>query len=329
MKNPFHFSEDKPKKTVKVPLPRSSHGISLSKSESPGVRDNTSDSSESKKTRIGRQSLMSTLGKGEGENIVCPKCQYPLRVKPIPSSPCPNCGYYDISQLQNTASDSRRTMPLSELNLQGKNVKSEFRFKVISESSNTEYIIESTDDEVVLNRNHLDPENDTISSQKHLLVKFREGRIYIQDVSTNGSTFFQVLKREQVSVGSRIVIGNRMFLLANVKGGNPEPNQATRNLSNIGYDQDIKNDYALIDERNGRRIYLKHGDNILKRSLLDPGNLSISESQHANLEFIDGNWFVIDKSSNAATFIQCSTEHLMTSRERLIIGNMIYRFEYY
>ena len=105
---------------------------------------------------------------------------------------CPNCGFGGSEESHDTVSDSKKTISLSSLDLKDEQQLSAFRFKMISESTGSEFKIESEESEIILNRDHLDPDNKTISSKEHLLLKFRDGKIYVEDVSTNGSTFIQL-----------------------------------------------------------------------------------------------------------------------------------------
>jgi hypothetical protein len=316
-------------KTVRVEPPKSKINLPFSQSENAGENDdNGAKSSENKKTRIGRQPDMPFTSKSGNDNLACPRCQYPLRIEPSGSSPCPNCGFNGDDTSHDTVSDSKKTIVLSELNLKDEERLSEFRFKLISEASGSELKIEPGENETVLSREFLDPNNTSISSKEHLLVKFRNGKIFIQDVSTNGLTFIQVIKKTSIVAGTRIVMGNRIFLFST---GNPmedpDNSKATRQIGKVSLDTE-SNNYVLIEEGSGRKIDLSRGVNLLNRNNLDPGNTSISGSRHAELEFSNEQWFLSDLSSNAATFIQCKTEQQITNKVRIIIGNIIFRFEY-
>jgi hypothetical protein len=205
-----------------------------------------------------------------------------------------------------------------------------FRFKMISESTGSEFKIESEENEIVLNRDHLDPNNNSISSKEHVLVKFRNGKIFFQDVSTNGSTFVQVLSKMLINPGTRIAFGNQIFLLSPGQSIQyPGNSNTTRQISKVNLDNNSNNDFVLIGESNGRKIYLTPGVNFLNRSNLDSGNPSISGQKHAILEFNDGQWYLSDASSNAATFVQCKDEQLIADKTKIIIGNLIFRIEFY
>ena len=318
-------------KTVRVNPVNANVNLPFSRSDSENSGDNSSyrSSSEDKKTRIGRQPDMPSSLNSDNRNLACPKCQYPLRIEPSVSSPCPNCGFSGEAQIHETVSDSRKTILLNQLSLKDEEKLSDFKFKLIHESTGSEFKIESEEDEIVLNRDHLDPGNTSISSKEHVLVKFREGRVIAQDVSTNGSTFIQVTRKTPIISGTRIVMGNRVYLFTS--GGqkqNAGDSKATRQLSNVSFENDNTKEAILTEEGTGRKVVLTQGVNLLNRSNLDPGNASISGSRHAEMEFTDGQWFISDLSSNAATFIQCKTEQVLNNKVRIIVGNIIFRFEY-
>jgi hypothetical protein len=108
-----------------------------------------------------------------------------------------------------------------------------------------------------------------------------------------------------------------------------DSSKATRQINDVNLDKNTNNDFVLIEETSRRKIPLIQGVNLLNRNNLDPGNASISGNKHAILDFIDGKWYLSDLSSNAATFIQCKTEQKMADKTRVIIGNIIFRFECY
>lgn len=324
MKNLFNKKEDAAKATrVSPPLPFSQSGSQGSN------YDKASKPYQEKKTRIGRQPDVPFPSKSENVNLACPKCQYPLRIEPSASSPCPNCGFSGADEIHDTVSDSKKTILLHDLDLQDEERLPAFRFKLISEPSGSEFKIESEEDEIILNRDHLAPNNTSISSNEHLRVKFLDGKIFIQDVSTNGSTYIQVKKKMPVEPGTRIVMGNRIYLFSSGHQVQDSVDyKATRQLGRINLDNDENKNFMLIEEGSGRKILLIPGVNLLNRKNLDPGNASISGNKHAELAFIDNQWYIRDLSSNAATFLQCKKEEHITDKVRIIIGNIIFRFEY-
>jgi uncharacterized Zn finger protein (UPF0148 family) len=329
MKNPFK-RKGFATKPVKVPTPKSNINFPFSQPGNQSDNNNFQKSSEDKKTRIGRQPDMPFGAKKGNDNLSCPKCQYPLRIEPSGSSPCPNCGFMGTAGLHDTLSDSKKTEAINNLNFQNEQELSSFRFKMISESSGSELKIESEENEMVLNRDHLDPNNNSISSKEHVLVRFRDGKIFFQDVSTNGSTFIQVINKMLINPGIRIVLGNKVFLFSSGQTMQAaDSSKATRQINDVNLDKNTNNDFVLIEETSRRKIPLIQGVNLLNRNNLDPGNASISGNKHAILDFIDGKWYLSDLSSNAATFIQCKTEQKMADKTRVIIGNIIFRFECY
>ena len=329
MKNPFKkkFNIGKKPKIAQPKIP-----VKLPFSQ-PGMKGNEDDGnykpSEAKKTMIGRQPDLPYRPKTGPDNLSCPVCQYPLRTEPSASSPCPNCGFMGTGGQHDTVSDSKKTKSLTDLDFNTGQKLSSFRFKLISESKGHEFKIESDENEIILNRDHLDPENTTISSKEHLRARFRDGKIFFLDVSTNGSTFVQVKDKIQVIPETKIVMGNRIFLFS---GGQPVRNspadKVTQQLRMVGDETGRTGSFVLIDENSGRKIPLNQGLNVFNRANLDPGNNSISGSRHASLEFREGLWMLTDFSSNAATFVQCKNDHLMSDKTRVIIGNIIFRFEF-
>jgi hypothetical protein len=326
MKNPFK-RKVAITKSPKVALPKTNLKFPFSQPEEQSNNSVSYKSSVEKKTRIGIQYDELSGTKSRTENLACPNCQYPLRIEPSGSSPCPNCGFIGTSGLHNTVSDSKKTISINSLNFRDEQELTSFRFKMISESTGSEFKIESEENEITLNRDHLDPNNNSISSKEHVLVKFRNGKIFFQDVSTNGSTFVQVINKMLISPGTRIAFGNQIFSFSPGQSFKISSGKATRQISKVNLDNNI-NEFVLIGESNGRKIYLTPGANFLNRNNLDPGNPSISGQKHAMLEFKDGQWYLSDVSSNAATFVQCQTEQQVSDRTKIIIGNLIFRFEF-
>lgn len=285
-----------------------------------------------RKTQMGTQSdypLRKSVNDGMQKDIeTCPRCRYPLRTKPDNSSPCPNCGFAGNSM--KTASDAGKTITISSLDQDNAELK-EFRFKLIKEDDNSEIEIQSPDEpEVILNRSHLDPANSTISGEQHVIMKFKNRRIYIEDVSSNGSTFLQA--RNQVVIGNeiRLVMGNKIYVF-NQAGALPQNNNSGKTKKFVEFDLNASQPglgFSLTDEAGGKRQFFDNTYIVINRAIIDPGNTSISSSRHAEFESSNGLWYVKDLSSNESTFVQLKGEQLLENKIRIIIGNKIFRFEY-
>ena len=282
-----------------------------------------------KKTQVGRQPDYSQFPPdSSGTDIhdeVCPKCGYPLRIKPESSSPCPNCGY--AGDAVKTVSDSGKTRPISSLedNLQ------QFMFYLRREIDDTEIKIESEEEEeVILNRDHLDPENSTISGDQHAIFRFKDKNIFIEDVSSNGSTFIQAKIRMPLENGLRIVIGNKILVFTtNEIITQSDQTGSTRKIGDFspGGSQPGSG-FSLLDERTGKQQRFSETHVILNRTNLDPHNNTISGSRHAEIEYSGGQWYITDLSSNESTFVQFRSEQLLQNKMRLILGNRVFRFEH-
>lgn len=296
----------------------------------PGVKGSSdgayNQQASNKKTRIGKRPDMPFNEQASKEELTCPKCQYYLRTEPSISSPCPNCGFSGNTGSHDTRSD-RKTIDVSGLNLDSAPVLSSFSFNLVAESTGSTVKIESEESELTLNRDHLDPGNTTISSDQHILTRFQEGHIYMSDVSSSGSTFIQVLAKSVINPGTRIVLGNKVYLFSQETAGAVAGSSKTQQFTDLNTGSDDHAGFALIEESSGKKLNLVAGLNVLNRKTLDPGNASISGSQHATLEHSGGQWLIADVSSNKATFIQVKSETLLSDQVKLIIGNIVFRFE--
>ncbi len=139
----------------------------------------------------------------------CPSCGfYPLRKEPAPESPCPNCGAVgeNSKSTQNHAkSGPSKTMDIGDIQFGS----SPNTVKLNNEK--TGKTIEFSDENNRLNREVLDAGNPSITEQLHAILKVENGRVILEDKSSNGATFIQVSTPQVLENGSRIIIGNRIF----------------------------------------------------------------------------------------------------------------------
>ena len=310
MKNPFKsFNFRKPKKKINVPWKN---------------RANKDD--DFRKTRIGQTP----------QNLSCSQCEYPLITVPSQASPCPNCGFVG-NEVAAPDTNSGKTMNLSQLNLSSSSHTPEphdpaptsFRFKLIMEPSD-EILIEGEDNEVVLDRESLDPGNSSISGEKHILIKLSNQQFSVTDLSTNGSTFLQAKNKTQLLDGCRLVMGNVLLKFIGSGGGSlPADDGKTKMFGQFSMTPEFSTgNLTLLNEASGKTFSFQQQQIELNREQLDPGNFSISSNKHALFEFTGGNWFVTDQSSNGATFVQVIKETVIRQKQKLLLGNRIFRFEY-
>jgi hypothetical protein len=293
---------------------------------------NASLNYDPEKTQIGLQADYIYDNKSNKNNKpfteICPKCQYWLRTKPDIASPCPNCGY--SGNQTKTVFDSSKTITIKSLNPELE-ILNEFKFRLIKEDDNSEIEIQSPDEqEVILNRSHLDAGNQTISDDQQVKIKYLNQKIYIEDVSSNDSSFIQAKSRMPIDNNTKLVIGNKIYLFNNNENlSKIDFSSTTRKFGNLRLDGiQPRSGCRLTDIGNGK-IMNFNGENIfLTRTMLDPGNNSISSSHHTELEFSKGEWYVKDHSSNESTFIQVKSVRLLENKIRIILGNKIFRFEY-
>ncbi len=142
--------------------------------------------------------------------IKCPSCSYyPLRSIPGPGHACPNCGFEGEeaeSKNESIPSSEAKTVKLGDIEI-GK--KKERYVQLREEGS--EKVITLSGDRIEMNRKILEPGNSSISSSVHAVFSFADGALYLEDKSSNGATFVQVVDRMKVGSGSKIVIGNKVY----------------------------------------------------------------------------------------------------------------------
>lgn len=151
-------------------------------------------------------------GAAKGDFIKCPSCgYYPLKDEPNTENPCPNCSYSGESKEEVKpaagASSASKTVNISDLNIGGKDPV----LRLKDEGSGKVY--EFDGDRVTISRDDIDPNNNSISSDTHAEFKFANGGLQIEDKSSNGATFVQAAKPTELAQGTRIVIGNKIFIV--------------------------------------------------------------------------------------------------------------------
>jgi len=183
-------------------LGRSSTQDSTSPNFVPTVHSNSGGTNPTIKGNIANQPAWDDNAPQNKENYLsCPECgHYPLQHPVSSTHPCPNCSYsaadngsaeFKTKKLENVDFGTEDyTVTLTEIHSEEAN---EFQGKSIS-----------------LNRNNLDPQNESISSN-HAELKFKNGSWVIKDLSSNNATFVQVQDEAPIPNGSNIIIGNRIF----------------------------------------------------------------------------------------------------------------------
>ena len=157
-----------------------------------------------------------------GNVAKCSSCGfYPLRNEVSASHPCPNCGTTGDAKPEATAapayqpaashqmqkaSGANKTMRLGDLTPE-EEAKPEF--KLIEERSQS--VKEFNGTEVSVNRDNLDAGNMSISGQEHATFVFEDGKWFLNDKSSNGATFIQVNGKLELTEGTKILMGNRIY----------------------------------------------------------------------------------------------------------------------
>ena len=181
-----------------------------------------------------------------------------------------------------------------------------------------------------MTENPLTLEIPSISGEKHILIKLSNQQFSVTDLSTNGSTFLQAKNKTQLLDGCRLVMGNVLLKFIGSGGGSlPADDGKTKMFGQFSMTPEFStSNLTLINEATGKTLSFQQQQIELNREQLDPGNFSISSTKHAHFEFTGGSWFVTDQSSNGATFVQVIKETVIRQKQKLLLGNRIFRFEY-
>lgn len=259
----------------------------------------------------------------------CPKCSYPLRSEVSAATPCPHCSFTGSSPAtpapQKAPSTTRPTMRLSELQFEQSSGTRSFSLVDEAHPSNPATFDLGKAGDVIIGREHLDPSNSTIASEKHIRIYENYGQWYVSTMSTTHATFVQALEYQPLTEGGQLVLGHRRFRFLS---DSPAP-VAGDTQKTLSFDQLQWADrfITLLDERTDTTLRFGPPPITLDRSGIDANELSISRQQHARIEIRQGQWMIIDQSSNRATFVQVVNDQPLPNQTRLLLGNKIFRFE--
>ena len=65
---------------------------------------------------------------------------------------------------------------------------------------------------------------------------------------------------------------------------------------------------------------------VLNRANTDPNNQSITSLEQAVLEFVDGEWFILDKSSLHTTYVLATQKTKLHKGDIIVLGNRLFEF---
>lgn len=144
----------------------------------------------------------------------CSSCGfYPLKEAPSNGNPCPNCGFEGSAASKPAASAERAeqapstasTMKLGDMNIGEKTAV----IRLKDEGSGR--TIEFSGNSIDLNRQNLEPSNNSLSGKTHAVLNYENGKVSLEDKSSNGATFVQVDKPLTLKSGTKIILGNKVY----------------------------------------------------------------------------------------------------------------------
>jgi hypothetical protein len=157
----------------------------------------------------------------------CPACSYLMRPGEILCAKCgTNIALYRAAPADNTKAvpadpiktvpaDSTRTVPADPIKTVRRVVpeaKRGFRLVAVSLHDDAETkSIPLEGEHVVLNRELLDSQNNSISRSGHASLTFRDGEWWLDNLSSLKSTFVQVNGPVRIQPGDSILLGDKLF----------------------------------------------------------------------------------------------------------------------
>lgn len=156
--------------------------------------------------------------------MVCPKCGYPLRPE---VTKCPNCNY-DVTSLYKPKHESISNQEVTHMDNPNNlnKVKGTINPYMIQEASAPTFVLKPVErigekkalssleyegEEVILNRDNTEPGNESITSHVQAVIVNNNGRWFIENKSDLGTTFVKVSKKYELEEGDLILLGNRLF----------------------------------------------------------------------------------------------------------------------
>jgi hypothetical protein len=151
----------------------------------------------------------------------CFKCGYPLLDI---SEDCPNCGTNNAIKQEGPHLIKPQKQPIANMPVGGTMKISDFGFnfgnvdpkmQLVSERDGKVYEFEGTD--IIVNRDALGKNNNSISSNVHARFEQIDGVWHIADESSNQATFIQVVGKTPILEGTIVLIGNQFFRFKNAE----------------------------------------------------------------------------------------------------------------
>lgn len=133
---------------------------------------------------------------------ICTDCQYPL----LPdAASCPLCGAPVPTDepvgetIQASPARTNRRQPSCRMKM------------IRSSNMRKSQTLTFSGEQIVLNRDNLDPSNHSLCEKAHALLEYENDKWYIQDKSEHCTTFIRAASKTELKPGDIIVMGNQRF----------------------------------------------------------------------------------------------------------------------
>ncbi len=155
------------------------------------IRDHTN----LKKTIRGRQ-LENFNNNNEVTGSNCSNCGYPLEVM---NSDCPKCEYVNHPEMS-----KKKTTKISNFEFEEEGLQ--IQLKPLKKD-HKEFKFHLSDNNVILNRESFGDNDQSISASSHVSLSITDGKIFLENNSSNEAVFVKVSEKIELNDGDIILLG--------------------------------------------------------------------------------------------------------------------------
>ena len=150
-----------------------------------------------KRTIKGRQNSES---KAVPEFISCSNCGYP---KENEAAECPKC-----ETVSKDREGNKKTISITNFSFEEEGIL--LQLSPLKEDHKA-FKLKLTENEVVLNRESFKDDDPSISSNSHITLTQTEGKVFLENKSSNDAVFFKVENRIELKNGDVILLGKNKY----------------------------------------------------------------------------------------------------------------------
>jgi pSer/pThr/pTyr-binding forkhead associated (FHA) protein len=175
---------------------------------------------------------------------------------------------------------------------------------------------------------------DTYLSPKHCVLTYKEGKLFVEDLSSYNGVFIKIKDKTLLSDGAYVLVGQQLlqFFPFNYKDLLIPEKPETEDIINF-YGVSNKKIIALIkqifsDRSEGNRYFISSDTVSIGRQtgdILFPEDKFMS-NRHAVIIYKDENFFLIDNGSSNGIFLQIKGMTEIKDGDHLLIGKQLFEY---